>query len=274
MSVPRLSPAAATASPIRSRAARLLSRLGREAALVAEPGGQTLLLQHRLQRVVDLGPALDRLPEGGRADRRDHELLDVDVGVGMRTAVEDVHHRDRQQVGVRAADVAIERETGRVGRGAGHRQGGAEDRVRAEVRLVGRAVEVDHGLVDEPLVVGVEALERGTDPLDHPGHGLLHALAAVRPSSPSRSSTASKAPVDAPLGTAARANDPSSRITSTSTVGLPRESRISRAPTASMIAMRIRLATPRGRTVQHPRGGRRPGRPGAAQASAPWKVRR
>src|SRR3954465_8374593 len=53
-------------------------------------------------------------------------------------------------------------------------------------------------------------------------------------SPPSRSSTASKAPVDAPDGTAARAKVPSSRRTSTSTVGLPRESRISRAPTASI----------------------------------------
>src|SRR5215831_6020472 len=47
--------------------------------------------------------------------------------------------------------------------------------------------------------------------------------------SPSRSSNASCAPVDAPEGTAARPIAPPARITSTSTVGLPRESRISRA---------------------------------------------
>ncbi len=45
-------------------------------------------------------------------------------------------------------------------------------------------------------------------------------------SPPSLSSTASKAPVDAPLGTAARLCVPSSSTTSTSTVGLPRKSRI------------------------------------------------
>ena len=66
--------------------------------------------------------------------------------------------------------------------------------------------------------------------------GLLHALAAVAALSPSRSSTASCSPVDAPDGTAARANVPSSSATSTSTVGLPRESRISRAPICSMTA--------------------------------------
>src|SRR6187431_1634397 len=46
--------------------------------------------------------------------------------------------------------------------------------------------------------------------------------------SPSRSSSASRSPVDAPDGTAARPVEPPSSVTSTSTVGLPRESRISR----------------------------------------------
>src|SRR5215204_7366176 len=57
--------------------------------------------------------------------------------------------------------------------------------------------------------------------------------------SPSRSSTASKAPVEAPEGTAARPSEPSSRMTSTSTVGLPRESRISRAPMNSILATSV-----------------------------------
>src|SRR5690606_3419543 len=50
---------------------------------------------------------------------------------------------------------------------------------------------------------------------------------------PSRSSTASYSPVDAPEGTAARPVNSFSRVTSTSIVGLPRESRIWRAWTAS-----------------------------------------
>src|SRR3954447_10789678 len=61
-------------------------------------------------------------------------------------------------------------------------------------------------------------------------------LPRYRPLSPSRSSSASNAPVEAPEGTAARAIVPSSSPISTSTVGLPRESRISRATIASMVA--------------------------------------
>src|SRR3954453_2391885 len=51
---------------------------------------------------------------------------------------------------------------------------------------------------------------------------------------PSRSSVASNSPVDAPLGTAARPAAPARRTSSTSTVGLPRLSRIWRAWTFSI----------------------------------------
>src|SRR5690606_41112462 len=55
--------------------------------------------------------------------------------------------------------------------------------------------------------------------------------------SPSRSSTASLEPVDAPDGTIARPKLPSARVTSASRVGLPRLSRISRAWTLAMVVM-------------------------------------
>src|SRR6185312_5403244 len=48
---------------------------------------------------------------------------------------------------------------------------------------------------------------------------------------------ASCAPVDAPDGTPARPRDPSARTTSTSTVGLPRLSRISRPIMSTMAVM-------------------------------------
>src|SRR4051794_5204328 len=81
-------------------------------------------------------------------------------------------------------------------------------------------------------------------PSSTPSTALVTPLPPYR-SPPSRSSTASKAPVEAPLGTAARAMVPSSRATSTSTVGFPRESRISRAPTASMLGTGASLTSPR-----------------------------
>ena len=59
-------------------------------------------------------------------------------------------------------------------------------------------------------------------------------LPPKRDLSPSRNSTASCSPVEAPEGTSARPKPPSSVYSSTSTVGLPRESRTSR-PKISVI---------------------------------------
>src|SRR2546428_1136024 len=78
-----------------------------------------------------------------------------------------------------------------------------------------------------------------------------------RPGSASRSSSASCSPVDAPLGTAARPSAPSSRTTSTSTVGFPRESRISGAETSSISDMAGRWY----RTFRAPTGGSAVGLP-------------
>src|SRR5262249_26318068 len=66
-------------------------------------------------------------------------------------------------------------------------------------------------------------------------------LPRYRSGSLSRFSLASCAPVEAPEGTAARPLAPSSRMTSTSTVGLPRLSRISRPMMSAMPVMKVSL---------------------------------
>src|SRR5438552_773527 len=65
-------------------------------------------------------------------------------------------------------------------------------------------------------------------------------LPPYRALSPSRSSTASCAPVDAPLGTIAVPTAPDARNTSTATVGSPRESSTSRPRIISIVASDIR----------------------------------
>src|SRR5699024_10226472 len=77
----------------------------------------------------------------------------------------------------------------------------------------------------------------------------------------SRSSSASNSPVEAPDGAAPRPTVPSASTTSASTVGFPRESRISRPETFSIVGtFHIGLLLPgrRGRPAQS--AGARPGR--------------
>ena len=149
---------------------------GRVAALVADAGG----VQHLGERVEHLAAPAQRFLPALRADGHDHELLNVCRG-GRRVdaAVEHIHHRHGQRLGVHAADIAVERQTERFRTRLRHGERHAEHRVRAETGLVWRAVELDEDLVDIRLVERVQAVERLGDLAVDVFHSLLHALAEI-----------------------------------------------------------------------------------------------
>ena len=192
-------------------------------------------MQQRLERVVGLRPPAQRLGERRGADRHDHELLEVDVVVRVRAAVEDVHHRHRAARARRCRR--------RSGRAAGRARrprpspppGHAEDGVGAERALVVGAVEVDHER--DRRRAGRAPRSRASRPAISP----LTCVdgARVRPCRRSgRRRRAARPPrTRRSRRPTARWRGPTrrdSRKTSTSTVGLPRESRTSRASMCSM----------------------------------------
>ena len=116
-------------------------------------------------------------------DRQDHELLDVERVVGMRAAIDDVHHRRRQHPGADAAEIAVERQADADGGGLGGGEADGQDRVGAEPLLVLGAVELDHRRVERGLVERVEAGDRvgdlAVDRVDRPGDALAEIAALV-----------------------------------------------------------------------------------------------
>jgi hypothetical protein len=138
-----------------------------------------LVVDDLLQRVEDLGAVAHGFAEAGRAHRDDHELLQVEVVVGVRAAVDDVHHRHRQAHAAHAAEVAVQRQARFLGRGAGHGHADGQRGVGAQAALVVGAVQVDQRLVQEGLLAGVQAQHRFADLGVDVLHGLQHALAQV-----------------------------------------------------------------------------------------------
>ena len=153
--------------------------VGGKAALIAHAAAQAGLVQHALEGVVDLGAPAQALGKARSTHGHDHELLEVNVVVGMHAAVENVHHRCGQQVGVDAAQVLVQRQARRLGSGAGDGQRHAQDGVGAELGLVGGTVRGNQRGIDGTLVEGVEAHDGVSalvvDVLD----GLRNALAQV-----------------------------------------------------------------------------------------------
>ena len=95
--------------------------IGREPALVADRGRHALGVDQFFQRLENLRAVAQRLAEGRRADRHDHELLHVDAVVGVRPAVDHIHLRHRQRHFARTTEVAVQRQRRFLGGGLRHR---------------------------------------------------------------------------------------------------------------------------------------------------------
>ena len=124
--------------------------------------------------------ATQRFGERGRADRQDHELLDIEAVVGVRTTVDDVHHRHGQRQHLLLARQVAPQAHAAVRRGrVRRRQRDRQQGIRAETRLGLRAIRGDHRGVQPGLVCHVAAHRQRGEFAVHISHGLLHALAKV-----------------------------------------------------------------------------------------------
>ena len=154
-------------------------QVGSETALVAHAATEASFMQNLLQRVINLGAPTQALGERLGANRHNHEFLEVNVVVGMHAAVENVHHGRRQHMGIRTANVAIQRQLARLGSSTCASERSAQNGVRTQVALVRSTVDVDHFGVDSALVASVHADNGFGNFLIHMGDGLLNALAKV-----------------------------------------------------------------------------------------------
>ena len=137
-------------------------------------------MQLLLERVEHLRAPPDRFGQAVGTDRHDHEFLDIDRVVGMFAAIDDVHHRHRQDMRRNAANITIEWQAARIRGGLGHRHAGAKDSIGADPALVGRAIERDHRQVDIALVLGIERADQHVADLGiHRIHRIDHALAQI-----------------------------------------------------------------------------------------------
>ncbi len=153
--------------------------IGCKAALIAHPGGQTGLIQLFLEHMEHFGAHAHRLGDAARADGHDHEFLNVDRVIGMLAAVDDVHHRHRQQPRRGAADIAVERLAAGIGGGLGDGQRDAQNGIGAQTGLVGCAVQLDQRAVDGHLLGRVRTHQRLGDLAVDGGHRVEHALAQI-----------------------------------------------------------------------------------------------
>ena len=100
--------------------------IGGEATFVANSNAHTFVMDDFLQRMKHFSAIADGFSETGRADGDDHELLQVQVVVGMCATVDHVHHRHWQLCRMHTAKVAIQRQARFFGSRTGYSHGHCE----------------------------------------------------------------------------------------------------------------------------------------------------
>ena len=131
-----------------SSASSLLSKAGQKPPSSATPCSRPRSCHQLAGGAVDLGGHDQRFVEAARAQRHDHEILNVDAPSGMRAAAEDLDLRQRQRIALPADEIAIQRLADGVRRGVQHRHRHRDRGVAAQPRFVRRAVERDQRAVD------------------------------------------------------------------------------------------------------------------------------
>ncbi len=121
----------------------------------------------------------DTLFEAASAYRTNHEFLEADRSVRVSATVDDVHHRNRENICVATADIAIERHVEIVGSSLGNSERNAEDSVSAEVRLSRSAVKGKHNVVYANLVKSAMAYKSVGNRAVYICNCLLHAFAHI-----------------------------------------------------------------------------------------------
>ena len=153
------------------------AQVGGKATFIPHVGAVALGLQHALEVVEDLGAHAQAVGERLCAHRHDHEFLDVDLVVGVRATVQDVHHGHGKGACTHTPHVAVQWQSKAIRCGTCGGKADAQNGVRTQVSFVLRAVQFQHGLVDETLVCDVHAHKRLLQFVVHVGHCAFHALA-------------------------------------------------------------------------------------------------
>ena len=149
-----------------------------EAALVADRRRLAFLLEECLQRMEHLSRPAQCLTERRCACRHNHELLRIDGVRRMCAAVQDVHHRNGQDIRLQTAEETVERNILGLCRRIRCCNRNSKNRVCTEFRLVFRAIHVEHRLIDDIDVARLETEECRSDLLVDVVHRLRDTLAA------------------------------------------------------------------------------------------------
>ena len=109
-----------------------------------------------LQGVENFSTHTNSFTDRRSANRHNHEFLNVDWVISMLTAVQNIHHRNRQNMSHRTAKVTIKRKFAFFSLSFRNSHRNGENSISTEFAFVFSAIEFNHSFINVDLVIGIK----------------------------------------------------------------------------------------------------------------------
>ena len=114
-----------------------------------------------------------------RPYRTYHKFLESDGGITVRTAIDDIHHRNRHYICICSTDIAIEGNIKVCRRCFGYGKRNPQDCICTQIGFGLCAVQGQHGMVDTHLFKNRHANQFGSDDIINIVNGFQYSLATI-----------------------------------------------------------------------------------------------
>src|SRR5690606_20636194 len=130
-----------------------------KSTLISYCGRQSSIVQNLFQGMENLCSPAQCFGERRRTSRHNHKLLECNRCIRVRSTIDDIHHRDRQSIGIHSADVTVKWLAALLRCSFCDSQGNAQDSVSTKFTFVLRTIQFKHNLIDGILFEHVYALQ-------------------------------------------------------------------------------------------------------------------
>ena len=90
-----------------------------------------------------LNTASQRLAESRPSGGHNHKLLQIDIIISMASAIDNIHHGYRHNIGIRATNIPVKRKPGKFGGRLAYGQRDAQNCVGAEFAFIRGTIKFD-----------------------------------------------------------------------------------------------------------------------------------
>ena len=107
----------------------------------------------------NFGTHSDCITKSRSTNRHNHKFLKIDRIIGMRTTIDNIHHRNRQSVGINTTHITIKILTGFLSSSISHSQRNTQNSIGTQIRFIRSSIQFNHSVINRNLIGNIHTFQ-------------------------------------------------------------------------------------------------------------------